>query len=188
MAILNPTNFIQTVFIHELEDIVNRHPYHAFMIMSTGIEFLGKCLKTDRPNWHNTGKSSETFEKAIQEIPPLQKYEELLEELNLYGGLRCGLLHSAQPDSGITLSSKNERAHLERHIILGRDCINLRCEDFYADFKEACEWVIASISPEEPEDKMNKPFLFVPGDGSIDPTGFANSSASAYLGNGASWL
>jgi hypothetical protein len=178
MAILTPTKFIRSVFIHELEDIVNRHPYHAFMIMSTGIEFLGKCLKTDRNDWNNTGSSSGTFRKAIQEIPSLQKYKQLLKKFNLYDNLRCGLLHSAQPKPGITLSSKNERAHLERHVLFGQHCINLRCEDFYADFKEACEWVIASISPEESEDKMNKPFLFVPNEGSSDPTGFANSSAS----------
>lgn len=177
MKKLTPASFIRTFFIDELEDIVNRHPYLAFMIMSTGIEFLGKCLKTNQPDWHDTGRPSETFKKAIQEIPSLQKYEQLLQEFNLYSGLRCGLLHSAQPEPGITLSSKDEMAHLERHVFLGQNCINLRCEDFYADFKEACEWVIASISPEDTEDKMNKPFLVVPG-GDSDSIGFVNSSAA----------
>ncbi|MBK9492910.1 MAG: hypothetical protein IPO07_32105 [Haliscomenobacter sp.] len=61
------------------------------------------------------------MKRAIQEIPSLQKYEQLLEEFNLYEENSFGLLHGAKPEPGITLSSKNERAqHLERDVFLGR--------------------------------------------------------------------
>lgn len=174
---MNTSDFIKTVFIHELKDIVDHHPYIAFMVMSTGIEFLGKCMDTNKSSWHDKGKSQDNFGKAIKEIPSLQKYEPLLDRngYDIYGSLRCGLLHSAQPEFKITLSSKEEAPHLLESTAYTQQRINLKCEDFYADFKEACEWVITSL---ELQHSMNQPFLMVPGENSY-LISFANSSGSA---------
>ena len=174
---MNTSDFIKTVFINELKDIVDHHPYIAFMVMSTGIEFLGKCLDLNKTGWHDEGKSKTSFREAIEEIPSLQKYKPLLDKngYDLYGSLRCGLLHSAQPKFKITLSSKEEAPHLLESIINAQQRINLKCEDFYADFKEACEWVINSL---ELQHSMNQPFLLVPGETNYF-VGFANSSGSA---------
>lgn len=167
MARLSTKNFIKTVFIEQLKGIIDYPlPYHAFMIMSIGIEFLGKCLKTDQSIWHTKarGESPDSFKKAIREIPSLKKYEPYLEKYDLYDGLRCGLLHSAQPGVRITLSSeansKNETGHLVEDKQFGIERINFKCEEFYADFKEACEWVIEQEY--EADDKMNGDFLDVP--------------------------
>jgi len=76
----------------------------------------------------------------------------------MYSSFRCGLAHALSPKVKITLSSKQEMAHLIEH----NDKINLKVEDFYSDFKQACEYVINMSFPTG--DKMNENFLFVPGD------------------------
>jgi hypothetical protein len=40
--------------------------------------------------------------------------------------------------------------------------LNLKCEDFYNDFKAACEEVLGMDFPED--NKMNRPLLIVPDD------------------------
>ena len=108
-------------------------------------------------SWDTSRKSKCYFEKAINEINSLFKYHQYLASHNLYVAFRCGLAHSSKPDYAVTLSSKQELGHLIEHN--GR--INLKIEDFYQDFKNACLEVVEnnySIS-----DKMNQPFLSVPG-------------------------
>jgi len=158
MKTLSPKEFIQQVFINELEDIIEKHPYIAFMIMGIGIEFLGKSISAEDADWDVEGKSRRSFEKAIKTLSSLKKYEPYLDKdgHDLYGSLRCGLAHAAKPKYKITLSSKNEAPNLSE--FGGR--VNLRCEDFYSDFKEACEEVIAMNFTGG--DKMNYGFLTIP--------------------------
>jgi len=160
MATLNPKEFIQAVFINDLSGIMAiDKPYISFMVMAIGIEFLGKCISLSQ-EWDEERVSRMRFEEAIKNIPALHSYIPLLKENNnydLYVSLRCGLAHAAKPKYEITLSSKNERAHLVTQD--GR--VNLKCEDFFADFVAACREVIA-MNFSSNEDKMNKPFLAVP--------------------------
>ena len=75
----------------------------------------------------------------------------------LYKDLRCGFAHSFVPMGKITLSSKNELANL----VVNNGIINLKCEDFYDDFKNACLEII-SMPFNETDNKMNLAFLQLP--------------------------
>lgn len=155
MSILYPKDFIRTVLVNEIGDIHSTHPYIAFAVMAAGIELLGKCLNSEE-DWNQGGMSRKDFESAINTLDSFSRYRPYLASHNLWTSLRNGLLHSFVPKSSITLSSKDEAAHLEK---IGSQ-VNLRCEDFYSDFKAACEEVIATDT--FLSQKMNQPLLQVP--------------------------
>jgi hypothetical protein len=148
--------------------------------MGIGIEFLGKCLATTRSDWNEGGHSGPDFEYAIKNIPSLSRYVSYLQSHKLYGSFRCGLAHAISPKVQVTLSSKGELGHLIEHG--GR--INLKVEDFYDDFRQACEYIINMNFA--PGDKMNLDFLQVPGtsfnSGTNIPTG-QTSSLSPFSGS-----
>jgi len=157
MTIIKPKEFIQTVLINEIGELTDSHPYISFILMGIGIEFMGKCVDTSLTDWNVSGRSNQDFENAIKAIPSLKKYEPYLSSHQMYSSFRCGLAHAVSPKLQITLSSKQEMAHLvERN---GR--LNLKVEDFYNDFKDACNYVISQNYPIR--DKMNADFLEVPG-------------------------
>ena len=66
-------------------------------------------------------------------------------------------LHSFVPKNTITLSSGEEMPHLEEH----GGKINLKCENFYNDFKNACNEILLMTT--FPSNKMGSPLLYVPG-------------------------
>ena len=156
MTRIKPKDFIQTVLIKEIGELSDSHPYISFILMGIGIEFLGKCIDSSLTEW-NSGSSKPVFENAIKTIPSLKKYETYLTSHQMYSSFRCGLAHAVSPKVQITLSSKQQMAHLVE--TNGR--LNLKVEDFYNDFKEACNYVIIQAYPRG--DKMNKDFLEVPG-------------------------
>lgn len=172
MATLQPKAFIKSVLIDELGGMIADHPYISFIMMGIGIEFLGKCITTVLTDW-SSGGSRDLFENAVKTIPSLQRYKPYLTSHDLYGSFRCGLAHAVLPKHRITLSSKLERGHLVEDS--GR--LNLKVEDFYTDFKLACEHVNGMTFPAG--DKMNKGFLEVPGtdfnSGTTIPTGATSS-------------
>ncbi len=159
MATLKPKDFIKSVLISEFGSMIDEHPYISFIVMGIGIEFLGKCINSTLSDWNVSGRSKKDFENAIKTIPSLQKYESILTTHDLYGSFRCGLAHAVSPKIKITLSSKNEKGHMVEES--GR--LNLKVENFYGDFKSACEYVINNSYPSN--DKMNGDFLEVPGTG-----------------------
>lgn len=148
------------MFIDQLGSIINDHPYISFIVISTGIEFLGKCLDQKLEKWNEKQESRKYFEKAILTIPSLQVYSSYLDQntFNLYSNLRCGLVHSASPKYLITLSSKEELGHL----VLENNRLNLKIEEFYRDFRLACEFVINEVY--SPDNKIECPFLRIPDD------------------------
>lgn len=155
--ILKPKDFIKAVLIDELGTMIKEHPYISFIIMGIGIEFLGKCIDTKLNDWNVSGRSGPDFENSIKSIPSLKKYEIYLTTHELYGSFRCGLAHAIAPKIKITLSSNDQMGHLIE--VDGR--LNLKAEDFYTDFKSACEHVISIAYPAG--DKMNGDYLEVPG-------------------------
>ncbi|MBC8146983.1 MAG: hypothetical protein H8E98_03225 [Bacteroidetes bacterium] len=157
MTILKPKDFIKSVLVDEVDSMIEKHPYISFIIMGIGIEFLGKCIDTSLNDWNVPGRSKRDFEKAINDIPSLQKYSTYLSTFDLYGSFRCGLAHAVSPKYKITLSSKDEMGHL----VQGTGRLNLKVEDFYADFKSAGEYVISLSFTAG--DKMEGDFLHVPG-------------------------
>ena len=156
MRELMPKEFIQIVLINEVGEIHLKYPYISFATMSIGIEFLGKCLN-EFQDWNKKDRSRIDFELAINGLNSLSSYRPLLTSHNLWDSLRNGFLHSFVPKNTICLSSKDEAEHL-RQVTATK--INLRCEDFYIDFKGACEEVINMIT--FPSTKMDRPLLDIP--------------------------
>jgi hypothetical protein len=180
MTTLKPKDFIKSVLIDELGTMVNGHPYISFIIMGIGIEFLGKCLATTRNDWNESGHSGADFTNAIKTIPSLKKYESYLQTHKLCDSFRNGLAHAISPKHPITLSSKGELGHLVEQS--GR--LNLRVEDFYNDFRLACEHIINMSFASG--DKMNVNFLQVPETTFNSGTGFSSGSTSQQGASGTS--
>lgn len=157
MAKLNPKQFIKQVFIDELGVLSQKNHYISFAIMATGVEFLGKCLDTSAGHWNVSRRSEANFKAAIDNLLAFTKYRQYKDIL--YTDLRCGFAHSFVPKANLTLSSKNEMPHMQ--INNGR--LNLKCEDFYEDFRLACQEIIDKAFTGS-NDKMNKDLLFIPGD------------------------
>jgi hypothetical protein len=155
MAEMNPKEFIQTILINDIGKIHLEHPYVSFALMAIGIEFLGKCLNTHN-DWVK-GKPKNDFELAINSLNSFTRYRPLLTSHRLWDSFRNGFAHSFTAKKTLTLSSKDEAPHLQ---IMGSNIINLRCEDFYADFKNACEEVIAMET--FASNKMGRKLLTVP--------------------------
>lgn len=158
MAEMTTRQFIEVVLVQQIGDLVQNVPYIAFMTMGIGIEFLGKCIHGG--DWHQERVSRVRFEQAINQLNAFSKYRHLVDkgQFDLYGSLRCGLAHAAVPKYPITLSSKNEMPNLEVHTNGQR--VNLRCEDFYDDFRSACIQLFAMSNPVA--QKLSQPFLLVP--------------------------
>lgn len=178
MAILKPKDFIKSVLVDEVGSMISEHPYISFIVMGIGIEFLGKCLAEDRNDWNKRGYSKEDFKKAIESIPSPNKYEPYLASHDLYHSFRCGLVHAVAPKQQITLSSKDQLAHMDVH---GQK-LNLKVEDFYKDFEAACEYVIGIEF--DPGNKMNEAFLQVPGSDLNLGTTVISGTTSSYSENG----
>lgn len=173
MKIVKPKEFIKSFLIDEIGNTINDHPYMSFIIMGIGIEFLGKCIDSKLKDWNKTGRSRADFESAIIKITPLKKYIPYLSSHDMYSSFRCGLAHAVSPKVEITLSSKREMGHLVKN---GKQ-INFKVEDFYQDFKLACEEVIAMHFTQD--DKMNSDFLQVPGEGFNSGTNINTSATSS---------
>jgi len=174
MTTLKPKDFIKSVLVDELGTMIIPHPYFAFVFMGIGIEFLGKCLATTRSDWNEAGHSGPDFKHAIKTIPSLKKYELYLTSHDLYNSFRCGLAHAISPKLPVTLSSKGELGHMIEHG--GR--LNLKVEDFYNDFKSACEYIINMNFATG--DKMNADFLQVPGTSFNSGTDISTGLTSSY--------
>lgn len=152
-----PKEFIQQVLINELGEIHSQHPYIAFATMAIGVEFLGKCLNDhDDWNFYAAGIHKQDFKTAMSHLKSFKKYRPYLQSHDLWNALRNGFSHSFVPKNTLSLSGNDDMEHLVEYD--GR--INLNCDDFYEDFKSACEEVIAMTS--FPSNKMDLPLITVP--------------------------
>ena len=122
--------FIEDYLIKQINTIKQDHPYFAFLLMSVGIEFLGRCQSTN--DWNNTQNSKTYFDDGLA-VPPLCQYKKNYPDL--YHQLRCGLAHAYHPD-GIILSNKGEEG-------------DISCDDFYANFVAACKNILDDKAPKK---------------------------------------
>lgn len=134
---MNAKVFIQTELIDGIGKIIDNCPFIAFMAMSAGIEFLGKCLDTN--NGWDKRDSSTYFRNAINKLFP-SAYQQANTSDNLYHSLRCGLLHSCMPDSDLALS--NQGSCFRTIIIEQKSRTIITCKQLYDDFSTACKTVI----------------------------------------------
>ncbi len=164
--LLYPKDFIRQVFIDELQDIVIKHPYLAFLLICSGIEFLGRCIDTKNQFWDwklSYQKQNPPFDKAINDLFP-EKYKILINKYKLRDQLRNGLIHIMAPKSKISLTQlkhdKDGTVTTEKHPLEQDGKLILIIEYFYIDFVDACKKVLKMKF--EDNDKMNKPFLSIP--------------------------
>jgi len=138
MLLLSMTQkeFIQNVLIIEIEDIVNKHQYLSFGIITAGIELLGILIESPKNSFWIRDKSSSRFNNAIGDLFPAEyhQYKKLL-----YEELRCGMNHAILPKANIALS---ERKHGDKNLSYKNNQLVLVAEDFFEDYKKACEKVI----------------------------------------------
>jgi hypothetical protein len=163
---LYPKDFINQVLINEIQDIVIKHPYLAFLLICTGIEFLGRCIDTNNQNWNWNQKYQEInqpFDNAIKKLFP-KKYSLLLEKYSLRNQLRNGMIHILAPKSQIGLTQlkhdKDGKILIKDHPFEQNGKLVFVIEYFYIDFVDACKKVLRMKF--NSNDKMNKPFLNIP--------------------------
>ena len=134
--------FIQKYLIDQIEDVKNSHPYFAFLLMAVGIEFLGRCQSSK--GWNDPKQNASVYFKDGLDVAPLNKYR--VKYPDLYHQLRCGLAHAYHPE-GIILSDKEGAS-------------DISCEEFYADFVDACKNILAGNAPKTIRD-LDVPFFAV---------------------------
>ena len=147
-----PKEFIQNVLITEFQDIVFRHQYLSFALVSIGIEFLGKCLLKNAKDWKSWQMDpTKAFNRGMDLMIEVdEKYKNLkLKEL------RNGFAHTLVPKA-FTLS---EIIHGDIHLAMNETTQKkiLVAEIFYRDFVVACNKIIDMEFPSP--DKMNEPLL-----------------------------
>lgn len=134
--------FIQDNYISELKRLIqNRHFFVAFLVISSGIEFLGKAISNH--GWFKKGMSKKDFNYALAVFPSLNKYSNLgikydssQNDESFYAIVRCGIVHASRPLQGISLSDTNNLLPNEIGII-----------DLSTDFFTACNDLLNSTVP-----------------------------------------
>ena len=149
--------FLETHFIKEIGEINEKYPFISFLLIANGIELLGKC-KNKIDIWDNKQRygSEDDFNLAIKTFTSFIGYRGYLAgKYKLYDTLRCGFSHRFTPKNGLILDIVK---------IEGVDKLNLKCEQLYSDFKEACEEVISEYNNNKlmpTNDKIYKPIMRV---------------------------
>lgn len=134
--------FIQDNYISELQRLIqNRHIFVAFLVISSGIEFLGKAISNH--GWFKKGMSKKDFNYALAVFQSLKKYSNLgikydssQNDESFYAIVRCGIVHASRPLQGISLSDTNNLLPNEIGII-----------DLSTDFFTACNDLLNSTVP-----------------------------------------
>lgn len=157
--------FIQECLIKDIGEIVrNKQYYHAFALISIGIEFLGKCLHTH--DIHKDGFSSQDFKKALKYYESLKKYQAVPK---LYINLRCGLLHAFLPKEGVKLTNIHNDFPAN----------TIGCKELYDDFVIACRDAINNTHGYIKRD-LNKTQLVISGPTSGTPTEMSKSISRSH--------
>ena len=130
-------DLIKDYYISELNVLSNKHPFTAFMVISCGIEFLGKCISSET-DWFLGSHSKDHFNNALTKFGSLDKYSKIGKEydgkgndVSLYDIIRCGIIHSSIPKAGITITEENNNLP---------DEVGLK--DLTKDFIDACSDIL----------------------------------------------
>lgn len=140
-----PKEFIQVCLIDEIGQIIDKgHPYPAFSLIASGIEFLGKCLNPN-PTWDYSGQSGSDIDKVITDHMPQYSALRLADEL------RNGMLHMFRPKSSLSLAYYKHTyigTHLELHPTDATRTV-IEIKQFHNDFSKACREIIEKIDAGE---------------------------------------
>ncbi len=148
---LEEKEYINQVLINEIGGILKAgYKWLSFGLITAGIEFLGICLDSEPPFTTRRGVSEERFRLAIKELFPKKYMQFNCRKLtkdsatyDLYNELRCGVNHTTFPTQRVALS---EILHNTKHLTIGSNGhLIMVAEDFFNDFKLACEEVIRRL-------------------------------------------
>lgn len=141
---LSAKEFIQKVFIDETGKLVDAGFYHfAFVIMAQGLETLGSFL--DSKPLKARDQSKLRFSHAINRLMPL-KYSKLNNNHALYDQLRASLAHTFTSSRQIFLTFKKHPETGDKHLLVVNEKLVFVTEDFYEDFKKACERLLEGMN------------------------------------------
>jgi len=164
------SEFIQGTLIGAYKEIAWTNSYIGFILISGGIEFLGKCLD-DNVEFDYWDRNLRHFDKAIIELFDNTNYQSSDFRANVRNGFAHALKH--KKDSNIGLASRErDLSDEERSKNPGNFC-NVKgstkkivfIEDFYFDYKKACEKVLEKIKNGElTHSKITEPFIIVSND------------------------
>jgi len=155
---MTQTEFIKKVLIDEIGDILLNHKFLSFGLIATGIELLGTCIESPKNSFYIQGESGNRFRLAIDQLFPSEykRYNNLKNVNNfncdLYIELRCGMNHSLLPKSKIALT---ERKFNHKNLSSSGDKLLLVAEDFFEDFRNACNQVIQKIDNGEIKERFS---------------------------------
>lgn len=144
--------FIEQTLIKEFRSIQQdpgNHKYLSFGLIAQGIEFLGSLI--DDKEIDQAGLSRIRFDSALINFfdSKYHEYANKDNDFNLYSNLRCGMLHIIIPAQNIALGEL-EHDDVNNHLKVlqfsdGKERLLLIAEEFYYDFKNACESVISKL-------------------------------------------
>lgn len=155
-----PKDFIKEYLINQIDEIIKKyHPYLAFVLISAGFEFLGKCLNENK-KWNYKSKSLFDVKNAIKQLMP-KKYH----SLNLENQLCDPMIHCLIPTAKLSLGYIKHGC-VKKH--LKKDKSNpartiIEVSEFHKDFVSACNCLIKKIDKKtfKPGNKIYKPILIV---------------------------
>lgn len=144
-------DYIKKYLVKEMGQIVEHHQELSWILMTAGVEFLGRCIDTSNTDIHNWGKGygEKVFKKAISELFP-DKYKQF--KSILYKELRCGFNHTTLSGFNIIFS---EREYGQKHLSSKDGKLILVAEDFYEDFKKACKIVVDMLAKKQIQPKFH---------------------------------
>ena len=129
-------DFIRSYLIGEIGEIKEKHPYFAMILISVGIEFLGRCLSGY--NWDSTANAK--FFKEGLTFDSLKRYDD--DNNSLYHSLRCGLVHTFLTDDRYSLSKNTTDGNI------------ISCSQIYDDFVKACNDLL-----NKNDDRLSETFI-----------------------------
>lgn len=100
--------FIQKILIEEIGEIKDKHPYLMCMLVSQGIEFLGKTLRpiNNASGWNENQNAKRDFQSAIKLLPSLRKYA----EIDIYQRIRCRFCEKMVTDDNMVSDDTTDPA------------------------------------------------------------------------------
>lgn len=162
--------FIKAVFLEEIKNTTIQservYAYLGFNLIAQSIEFLGACL--DPYPWDQKNLSAERFKNAILKLFPDEYKKYTKGKFDLYSNLRCSMVHISRPGNLISLSERKhevEKNLKDMHLKIQNKKLLLIYEDFFLDFKNACEKLILMIENKEVQaEKVYGHVISVPSD------------------------
>lgn len=147
--------FINQVLISDIGKMIETENYYlSFGVIAQGIELLGAIIENEDSKFEDQGLSRKRFYNALKLFSNPNYIKNCSEfdkgkddDYDLYTNLRCGYAHIMLPTGKINVTTQNPNlGHLETDTF---GILYMVCEEFYKDFKGACEKVIKMIDKED---------------------------------------